>query len=382
MKNKYIYFDNAATSYPKPPQVISAMQNFMRNIGANPGRSGHSLSVDAGRVLFETRELISSFFNVGNSDNVVFTLNATHALNIALKGILKSGDHVITSSWEHNAVMRPLNWLAKHKSINFTQIKNKDVQGFDKASFQTSIRPETRLVVLTHASNVTGQILPIKEIGKICMEKRIVFLVDCAQTAGVLPIDMQKDKIDLLTFTGHKGLFGPQGTGGLCINNRTDIESLAQGGTGSRSEHEEQPEFLPDKLEAGTPNTPGITGLRAGIEFILKTGFDTIYNHKQKLSKTMLDGLRNFKEIEIYNSDKCCPGIISFNIRDRSPAEIAHILDKEYGILTRPGLQCAPSAHKTINTFPEGTLRISLSYFNNKEEIDCLIGVLEKIIRK
>jgi len=359
-----IYFDNAATSWPKPESVLSAMEDFMRNVGANPGRSGHSMSVDSARIVFETREELADLFGMKSSERVVFTNNATHAINLALKGILKSGDNVITSSMEHNSVIRPLRFLEKSIGITVTIVDIENIKG--------AINENTKLVAVQHASNVTGTIMPIREIGAICRQKKIFFLVDAAQSAGLLPIDLQKDNIDLLAFTGHKSLMGPQGIGGLCLGDRVQLSPLLHGGTGSKSESETHPDFLPDQLEAGTLNTVGIAGLRAGICFVKEKN---ILQHEQELAKHLIEGLCSLKGIKIYGGEERV-GVVSFNIDGISPSDIGAKLDRDHNIMVRVGLHCSPLAHKTIGTFPQGTVRVSFSFFNQKEEVNRLIEAL------
>jgi cysteine desulfurase / selenocysteine lyase len=379
---KIIYFDNAATSWPKPPQVISAMQAFIEKIGANPGRSGHQLSTKAARVVFEVREGIADLFNVSDSENVVFTANATHAINMALRGILKSGDHVITSSMEHNSVMRPLKYLEQTRGIDVGVVECGEQGEFNLEKFRDSFNKNTKLVVLTHASNICGAIFPIAEIGRICKENNVLFLVDAAQTAGIYPIDMLKDNIDILAFTGHKGLLGPQGIGGLCLRESIDIEPLMQGGTGSRSESDIQPEFMPDRLESGTLNTVGIAGLGAGLEFIAETGLQNILEHERRLAIKFLEEIESMDKIEVFGCkdiEKQVP-VISFNIKGLKSSNVGYMLDKKHRIMCRVGLHCAPRAHKTLGTFPDGTVRFSFSYFNTFEEIDYVLDVLKDIV--
>lgn len=386
MMTQIIYFDNAATSWPKPPQVLEAMIRFMNEVGANPGRSGHQLSIEAARIIFETREALANLFNIKDPSRIVFTLNATESINLALKGILKPNDHVITSSMEHNSVMRPLRYLEK-QGIEVSIVLCSPKGFLDPGDLEKKIKSNTRMIILNHASNVTGTLLPIREVGQIARRYNLIFLVDAAQTAGAYPIDVQSDAIDLLAFTGHKSLYGPQGTGGLVINSRISEKQmvpLKHGGTGSRSEYEEQPDFLPDRFESGTPNTVGISGLLSGVRFVLENGIDKIRQHELDLTERLIDGLKQFPRIKIYgpeNTDQRT-STISFNIEGLSPSYVAIYLEREYGILSRAGLQCSPSAHRTIGTFPNGTVRFSLSYFNNNEQIDKVIQALSSLIRK
>jgi cysteine desulfurase/selenocysteine lyase len=381
-----IYFDNAATSWPKPPQVKEAMVRFMDEIGANPGRSGHRLSIEAARVLYEAREALSICFHVKDSSRIVFTHNATESINLSFKGLLKTGDHVITSSMEHNSVMRPLRELEK-KGVELSVIPCSPKGILDPQEVEKEIRSGTRMVVLTHASNVTGTLLPIREVGQITRKHNLFFLVDAAQTAGAYPIDVEREGIDLLAFTGHKSLFGPQGTGGLVIGvriNEKEMIPLKQGGTGSRSEFEEQPDFLPDRFESGTLNTVGIAGLLAGTRFVLEKGIEQIRKHEISLIQKLIDGLKEFPEIRLYGPENGLDrtATLSFNIAHLSPSEAAFRLEREFGILCRPGLQCAPAAHRTIGTFPEGTIRFSLSYLNSEEHVDQALQAVKHLIWK
>ena len=385
MGDKLIYLDNAATSHPKPETVIHAMTTFMREVGGNPGRSGHRLSIEAGRVVFEAREKIAALFGASDSSRVIFGQNATEAINLGLKGLLRRGDHVITSSMEHNSVMRPLRALAK-EGIELTVIPCSREGFLDPAEIQKAIRKNSRMVVLNHGSNVVGTLLPLEPVGEICRNQGVLFLVDAAQTAGVIPIDLEKEKIDLLAFTGHKALFGPQGTGGLVIGRRVDertLQPLKRGGTGSRSELEEQPDFLPDLCESGTPNAVGLAGLRAGLDFIQGVGIEKIRDHERKLTARLIQGLLEIPGAVVYGSgdaEKQC-ATVSFNLKDWVPSDLSFRLDEEFGILTRVGLHCAPSAHRTIGTFPEGTVRVSMSYLNTEEEVEHTLQAIKILAR-
>ena len=373
MKRNIIYFDNAATSWPKPEAIIRAVDSCLRETGGSPGRSGHSLSIDAGRIIFDAREALAGLLGIDDPLRIILTANATEALNIAVLGLLKPGDHVITSSMEHNSVMRPLRAM-EARGVELTTLPCSTTGELDPSVVVPAIKKNTKAIFLTHASNVTGTIIPVADIGRIASEHGLVFCVDAAQTAGALPIDIGAMDIDLLAFTGHKSLFGPQGTGGLYI--RKDLEQvispLMRGGTGSRSEYEEQPDFMPDKFESGTPNTSGYAGLTAGIEFILSQGLDTINAHEKHLTELFLQGIGNLDGVTIYGHKDASRriAVVSFNIRGMNPAKAALELDERFGIMSRPGLHCAPSAHKTIGTFPAGAVRFSFSYFNTVEEIN------------
>ena len=380
-----IYFDNAATSWPKPPETIAAMQNYMQNIGGSPGRSGHRLSIEAARIIFETREKLAELFNIPDPLQIVLTKNATEALNIAIFGLLKPGDHVITSSMEHNSVMRPLRMM-EARGIHVTVILCDKTGLVDPAQIIAAIRKNTKAIFITHASNVTGTALPVPVIGRVAQDYGLTLCVDAAQTAGCLPIDVMEMNIDLLAFTGHKSLLGPSGTGGLYIREglEKNIEPLCVGGTGSRSEMETQPDFMPDRYEAGTPNTAGIAGLQAGVEFVLSKGIDEIKSKEENLTKAFIEGIRNLPGIILYGHtsvDQCIP-VVSFNIDGVDPASVALDLDEHFNIMSRAGLQCAPAAHKTLGTYPTGTVRFSFSYFNTEEQIIKAIEALEQISRK
>jgi cysteine desulfurase/selenocysteine lyase len=380
-----IYFDNAATSWPKPPGVVEAMVHFMKEVGANPGRSGHRLSVEAGRIVYETREALAELFNIEDPLRIVFGHNVTEALNLALCGTLRPGDHVITSSMEHNSVMRPLRAMER-EGIELTVVPCSPEGFLDSADVEAAIRPNTVMVVLNHGSNVVGSLLPVAEAGRICRQHDLLLLVDAAQTAGAYPIDVEADHIDLLGFTGHKALCGPMGTGGLYIGPRVDLgrfEPLKRGGTGSRSELEEQPDFLPDMCESGTANTVGLAGLGAGVRFVLEQGVEKIRRHEEALTAQLIEGLEAIPVMTLYGGHDAArqTATVSFNVAGLEPSEVGLRLDEEYGILCRVGLHCAPSAHKTIGTFPTGTVRFALSYFNTEEEVETAVRAVREMAR-
>lgn len=378
-----IYFDNAATSWPKPPVVSEAMTRFINNIGANPGRSGHRLSVDAARSIYHARQAVAGFFNASDPMRVTFGHNITEALNLALRGLLGSGDHVITSSMEHNAVMRPLRWL-ESQGVALTIVPCSP-QGFlDPADIEKAICPETKLIVLNHASNVTGGLLPVSEAGRIARKHGLLLLVDSAQTAGAIPIDMQADNIDLLAFTGHKSLLGPTGTGGLILGERVAddaIQPLILGGTGSRSEEEQQPDFLPDRFESGTANTAGLAGLSASLQWLHERGANNIRQHEVALTTQLIRGLQNIPGVTVYGGGdaELQTATVSFNINHLAPSAVGMRLDAEYGILCRVGLHCAPAAHRTLGTFPDGTLRFGLGVFNNTKEVEQVLQAVTQL---
>ena len=378
-----IYFDNAATTFPKPEAVYRAVDDCLRNYCANPGRGGHKLSLQSGRVLLEARELLSELFNSDSPENIILTHNATEALNLALKGYLKKGSHVITTSMEHNSVMRPLKALEKF-GIETTIVQCNGYGEIDINDIEKEITKETVLIAATHASNVVGTILPIREIGALAKAYKLHFLVDASQTAGVFEIDVDKMNISMLAFTGHKSLMGPQGTGGLYIRKGLELDPLKEGGTGSKSESLYQPDILPDRFESGTHNTPGIAGLCAGISFIKDKGINNIRKHQQDLASYFLDGLKEIKNIRVYGTkdiNKQAP-VISINIGDIGSSEISYILDQTFEIATRSGLHCAPMAHKTLGTLDQGTVRFSLGYFNTKEQIDTTLAAIKQISKE
>jgi cysteine desulfurase family protein len=379
---KMIYFDNAATSWPKPPQVGKAMQKYLKETGASPGRSGHRLSVQAARLVYDTREKLTRLFNASDPLGIVFTKNATEAINIAVFGLLKRGDHVITSSMEHNSVTRPLTAM-KDKGVSVTVVACDREGVIEPALVAAAIRKNTKAIFLTHASNVTGAVMPVYDIGVIARKHSLIFCVDAAQTAGCLPIDVRGMNIDLMAFTGHKSLFGPPGTGGLYIREGLEkkIAPLLAGGTGSSSEMEKQPEFMPDRYEAGTPNTVGIAGLQAGVDFVLGEGVKRIEARESELTEMFIESISDLPGITVYTQKRSRPRlpVVSFNLTDMDPARAAMLLDERYGIMCRSGLHCAPAAHKTIGTYPAGTLRFSFSCLNTQKEVEKAVAAIRKI---
>ena len=378
-----IYLDHAATSWPKPPDVVAAMTEYLSHAGGNPGRSGHRLSIAAGRVVYETRELLAELFGAPDPLRVVLTPNVTFALNTALWGLLSSGDRVVTTSMEHNSVMRPLRAF-EAQGLDLHVVTCRPDGTLDMEAMRAAVTTGTRLVVVTHASNVVGTILPIGEIADIAHQAGALLLVDAAQTAGVLPIDVQAMGIDLLAFTGHKGLQGPPGTGGLVIAPHLDaatIRPIFMGGTGSLSEKELQPPFLPDRLECGTINSVGFAGLGAGVRLILAKGVDAIRSHEVAVTERLVAGLSDIPGLVLYGPTNSTQrtATVSIRLKEYSPSEIGWRLDEEHDILCRVGLHCAPVAHRTLGTFPDGTVRLAPGMFTTVSEIDATISALRQI---
>lgn len=375
-----IYLDNAATTFPKPEAVYDAVMDCMKNYCANPGRSGHKLAMKSAREIYDARENIAKLFNIDNPMNIVFTNNAADSLNLAIKGIVNSGDHIITTSMEHNSVIRPIKALEKLGIEN--TIVQCDKDGFlDVKDLEKAIKPNTKLIVTTHASNVCGTLIDIKTVSEIAKLHNILYLVDASQTAGVYNIDLKEVYADMLAAPGHKGLLGPQGTGILYIREGLNINILKEGGTGSKSEDLFQPDLFPDKYESGTHNTPGIAGLNEGVKFILKEGINKIKEHEEELCRYMWERLNEVPNIKIYGTKDANKraSVIAVNIGNMDSGEITFLLDNEYDIATRSGIHCAPLAHKTLGTFEQGAVRFSMGYFNTKEEIDKAIEALKEI---
>lgn len=377
-----IYLDNAATSVPKPPQVWEAMQQYMLNIGASPGRGGYSLSLDAGRLTLNARIAAARLFRAPSEEHVVFTPNVTYALNCAIHGLLRPEDHVVTTSMEHNSVIRPLCHAKDQNRVEVSIVGCDSLGRLDPDDIRKAIRPNTKMIVMTGASNVVGTILPVADVGRIAAEAGAFFVVDAAQTAGVIDLDFGALGADILAFTGHKALYGPPGTGGMIVSDRAAAEMLplAQGGTGSKSDEERQPGFLPDKFEPGTPNTVGIAGLAAGMQFVQKTGPDRIRRHEAELASRFVQQavdigpkvrvLGPWGSGEASADDAVATVSISFEDGCIDPGRLAYELDAEFGVMVRSGLHCAPLAHKTVGTFPEGTVRFSFGWFNTIADVD------------
>ena len=379
-----IYFDNGSTSFPKAPGVGEAMANLLETAGFNINRGGYEGAYEVADMVLDTRELLCKLFDWEDPKNVAFTGNVTQSLNYLIKGFLRPGDHVVVSSMEHNAVMRPLNQLAE-EGIAFDAAQA-DPQGrLDPARVEALIRPETRLVVMTHASNICGTILPIEAVGRICRARGIRFVIDAAQTAGILPLSMQTLGADAIAFTGHKGLLGPQGIGGLVIRDdfAQEVRPLISGGTGSVSDTELMPAFLPDRFESGTLNLPGIAGLNTALRYLLDTGLEAIYKKEMSLCSRFLAGARQLKNVRIAGIDglegRVATVSLDFTHAGLDNAAVSFQLDSDYGIMTRCGMHCAPRAHKTLHTFPQGTVRFAFGHRNTEQEVDTCLEALSTI---
>ena len=377
-----IYFDNGSTSYPKAPGVGAAMAQLIEQGAFNINRGNYEGAYEVAERVLETRELLADMFGAEKSKQVIFTPGITYSLNYVIKGLLKAGDHVLVSGLEHNAVMRPLHQMKEH-GVTYEVIPT-DREGMVKVSdVERLIRKETKAVIVLHASNVCGTVVPIEEIGQICKKYGLYFVVDTAQSAGTLPINMKESNIDFLAFTGHKGLLGPQGIGGFLISEELnkELKPLIAGGTGSISDRFEMPDTLPDKYESGTMNLPGIIGLHASLDYIQKTGLQKIHQKKMELTKYLLDGLKSYPDIRVVGrqgvEDRVA--VVSLDFQNADNAMAAFQLEAEYGIMTRVGLHCAPLAHKTLGTYPQGTVRIAFSQNNTFEEIDVLLSALKTI---
>lgn len=379
---KYVYLDNGATSFPKAPGVAESMSDYILNVGTNVNRGAYSSSFAAENIVYETRELICELFNFNKPENVIFTKNITESMNVLIKGILKENDHVIVSSMEHNAIMRPLNSL--NNKIEFTKVLCNESGELIIEDIERSIKKNTKAIIMTHASNVCGTILNLEQVGQICKKHNLFFIIDSAQTAGFLDFDMKKLNADAVGFTGHKSLLGPQGIGGFVVNDKINNEmtTLIEGGTGSLSDTEIQPNYMPDKFEAGTLSIPNIYGLNASLKYLLNYGVQNIKEIEMNLIDKFLEGVLNINKIQVIGKKNTedRTGILSIDFIDNDNGIVAHELSKSYGIMTRSGLHCAPSAHKTIGTFPRGTVRFAVSHFTTVTEIDYTIDCINKIV--
>lgn len=376
-----IYLDNAATSWPKPETVYEAANQFMRAVGATPGRGGHRQEEEAARIADQTRKAIAELFHAPNPNGVVLTMNATQAINMALKGILKPGDHVITSAIEHNAMWRPIKALER-QGVEVTVVPCDRDGTLNPKQVEAAIRTNTRLIAMLHASNVLATIMPIEEIGSIAARHGILFLVDAAQTAGLIPIDMQTMQIDLLAFPGHKSLFGPHGSGGLVVGTGVELETWMEGGSGVESELETMPAELPARLEAGTHNAAGIAGLLAGVQFVQEKGLSSIRQHEMDLCACLIEEVNKIPGVKVLGPADLArrSAVVALTVEGYSPDQLAMVLDQVFDIATRAGLHCAPQAHRTAGTIEVGALRFSPGLFNTMEEIDETVSALRSIL--
>ena len=373
-----IYLDNAATTMKKPRCVIDAVVAAMSHMG-NAGRGATSAALDASRVIYDTREKLSDLFNLQNPSRVAFTCNSTESLNTAIKGILSSGDHAITTALEHNSVLRPLYDL-QAKGMELSIVDCDENGNIDYNDFEKLIKENTKAIVCTHASNLVGNVLDVKKIGSIAKKHNLIFIVDASQSAGVFPIDMQDMNIDILCFTGHKGLLGPQGTGGICVREGIDVRPLKVGGSGVNTFSKEQPVEMPTHLEAGTLNGHALAGLNAALDYLKEEGIDNIQKREEELMFRFYNGIKDIKDIKIFgNFENKRAAIVTFNVGDIDSAAFSDELSFAYDISTRAGAHCAPLMHKAMNTVEQGAVRFSFSHYNTEEEIDTAIKAVKEI---
>ncbi|RAV19520.1 aminotransferase class V-fold PLP-dependent enzyme [Paenibacillus contaminans] len=378
---KTYYFDHAASSWPKPKEVVEAMSTCVLEYAANPGRGSHQMAVKASRTMFETRKQLAKLFHIANPNDISFSLNTTDALNLAIKGFIRENDHVICTSIEHNSVRRPLEYLRRTKQIEITYVQADREGKIDPAEVQKAFKANTRLFVCSHSSNLLGTIAPIEIIAEMCRAKGVRLLVDAAQTAGTVPIDVQAIGIDMLAFPGHKGLLGPQGTGGLYVHPDIELEPLIHGGTGSQSEAIDQPSVRPDRYESGTQNTPGLAGLNEGVKFILRETVEKIHHKEWMLTQRIMEGLLGMAGVEVLGPKlgENKTGIVSFRMNGIDASETAFILDQSFQIAVRAGFHCTPLGHETAGTTETGAVRASVGYFTNEEDVDHLIYAIGEI---
>ena len=377
-----IYFDNAATSSPKPPEVLERVSAALTEFNANPGRSGHSVALSAAREVLSTRERLASLMNAGEETNIAFAFNCTDALNLAIKGALRYGDHVITTQLEHNSVLRPLNALAVRGRISLSIVSPRGDGFVDPEDIRVSIRKNTRLIAVMHASNVTGAIQPVAAIGELARREGILYLIDGAQAIGAMPVNVRALSCDLYAFPGHKSLLGPMGTGGLYIRPGVVLRTLREGGTGTDSESMLQPDERPERYESGTLNLPGIAGLGAGCAFVAKR-VSAIMSHERELTGALYEGLSAIRGAEIYSprEEAARAGIVSFNLPGMTSSDVADRLGR-MGIAVRGGLHCAPGAHRFLGTLRRGAVRASVGYANTFEEVDAFLNAVNAIVRE
>ncbi len=375
---RLIYLDNAATSFPKPEAVYRRIDEILRIISGNPGRASHRMALEASRVIFTARETTARLFNVKDASRIAFTKNATEGINIALKGLLKPGDHAVTTSFEHNSVVKTLGRLEK-SGVKVTKVRPDKEGLLNPKEIEAAVNRSTKIVCISHASNVFGTIQPIAEIGNLCRKRGVLFMVDGAQTAGVLPMEMEGMNIDIFAATGHKALFGPQGTGFLYLKEGIEPEPLVDGGTGELEVSLE----MPDRLESGTMNTPGVGGLGAGVEFLLKEGVGKVRKYEEGLIGRLLEGLKKIKGVKIIGPTDASKrvALIAFNIEGQNPAEVGVRLDNDFAIMVRTGVHCAPEAHREAGTHPDGAVRVSPGYFTKEEEVEEFLRAMGEIAK-
>lgn len=378
-----VYLDNGSTSFPKAPGVGRAMLEFIENVGCNVNRGGYRSSYSLSEKILETREKLRDFFGFYRESNVVFTPNVTFSLNYIIHGLLRAGDRLIITSMEHNAVARPAE-TARLRGVDLAIARCDEKGCLDLEDFKRQITADTKAVVMLHGSNVCGSLMPVVEVGKLCKERGVFFIVDAAQTAGVFPIHMKEMNINGLAFTGHKGLLGPQGIGGLLLDDKLAqaISPIIDGGTGSRSDSIVMPDFMPDKLEPGTMNLPGILGLSAALDYVVEKGVDNIRAEELKLTRLFMEAFISRSSVRVVGpgaGEERCP-IVSLDFTDKDNAEVAFRLDNEFGIMTRCGMHCAPLAHKTLKTFPQGTVRFAFGHRNTEEEVAYAVDAIERIL--
>ncbi|HVP36701.1 MAG TPA: aminotransferase class V-fold PLP-dependent enzyme [Terriglobales bacterium] len=381
---KLIYLDSGATTFPKPEEVYVAMDQFYRNYGVNPGRSGYDLCMAAGAIIEETRKLLTEFFNGTDPNRLIFALNATDALNLAIFGLLQEGDHAITTNLEHNSVLRPLFHLCKYSGVEVDYVPFDDNGFVDPAEFARCFKKNTRLTVINHSSNVIGTVQPVQEIGRLCRQQGVILLVDTAQSAGKIPVNMAEMNIDIIAFTGHKSLMGPMGIGGLYVREGVEIRHTRAGGTGVRSAVRTHLDEYPYRLEYGTPNLPGIAGLNAGVKWVLKQGMSNIHDHEMKLLRRLKEGLQKIEGVTLYCHDDLANhiGILTFNVDGLEAHDTGTMLDVDYNIASRTGLHCAPLVHEQLGTDKiHGSVRFGIGPFNTVEEIESAIRAVEDIAR-
>ena len=375
-----IYFDNAATSWPKPAPVRTAVDHYFGEAGGNPGRSGHRMSIAAARVVEEARDLLAELLSIPDPGRIAFTKNATEALNLGIVGLVEPGDHVITTAIEHNSVMRPLRFL-ESQGLELTVVECASDATLDPGDVAAAFQPNTKLLVTLHGSNVVGSLLPIEELANTARDRGVPYLVDASQTAGAIPIDVAKLRLDMLALPGHKGLLGPTGTGALYVADHVALRPIMRGGTGSRSDLEFQPDFMPDVYESGTLNVAGLAGLAAGVRHLIDLGIEWVGAHERELVARFLAGAAGIDGLTVHGPaqlERRC-GVVSFNVAGLPPSDVGMVLDRDYEILSRVGLHCAPGAHRTIGTFPMGSVRFGFGPSNLSSEVDTALAALAEI---